>query len=152
MTENPTVDEFRIACELNEAALSAHELLGQERRRARAALQALECGAAFMVPVEIEDGIWDEFESGCLLPAGHRGSHQDYHRPGSDFPAYTAALAVYQEVDQRHILTAAAWHRAQEVVTSMECAHFHKGAGWPCVLRRGHAGPHEHPTEVVLVL
>lgn len=148
-----TAEAFAAAADREDAALSAYYTAKGLRDRAESVLDALSCRTSFTYEVEGPYPEWGDvaIEEECTWPAGHAGEHRsDFDESDAADPAYSQALRKFREAadvagDKRE-----QWEDAEEALDSLRCNQGPAGE-WPCVLRRGHDGEHEHPTELHLV-
>lgn len=146
-------EAFAAEREREDAALTAYYAAKERRDRAESALDALSCRTSFTYEVEGpegEEGVY-VIDEECTWPADHAGEHRgDRDESDAADPTYTQALHKFQEAadvagDKRE-----QWEDAEEALDALRCNQGPAGE-WPCTLRRGHDGEHEHPTELHLV-
>lgn len=90
-------------------------------------------------------------EEECTWPAGHAGEHRgDFDEADTADPASTQALRKFREAAAVAADKRAQWEDAEEALDALRCNQGPAGE-WPCILRRGHDGEHEHPPELHLV-
>lgn len=150
-----TTEAFTAAADREDAALAAYYAAKERRDRAESALDALSCRTSFTYEVEgphpEEGDALYVIEEECTWPAGHAGEHRsDFDESDAADPAYSQALDTFREAadvagDKRE-----QWEDAEEALDALRCNQGPAGE-WPCVLRRGHDGGHQHPSELHLV-
>lgn len=152
---NVTPAAFTKAADHTRAALIAYNLARERCDEAQRELEALSCGEKFTYEVpgpyaEESDDVY-VIEEECPRPNGHIGDHGASNDAGDETLAYAQARQHFQETARLAGRERATWEDAEEILDALRC---NQGPAeeWPCVLRRGHSGDHEHPDELHLVL
>lgn len=151
MSAEQTTGAFAAATERERAALDAYYVAKERRDEARRALDSRSCGEKFRHAAPGSGAESDEsnrwsVEIECTLPRGHAGEHRpDFDTSDTADPAYAQAVQHFHETDRHAYAEREAWEDAMDALDALRCCWLPAG-DWPCVLPRGHAGEHAHPT------